>query len=42
MADRAVSASMCPDEELDVDSVHGILRDFQQDLRSTQRDRVKL
>lgn len=29
------------DEDLDVDLVHAALRDFQQELRDTQRDRVR-
>ena len=30
------------DRELDVETVQGALQDFQQDLRDTQRDRVRL
>lgn len=37
-----LSLSHGEDEELDVDSVHTALREFQQELRDTQRDRVYL
>lgn len=41
MADGSVaSLSHGKDEELDVDTVHTALREFQQELRDTQRDRV--
>lgn len=38
MTDRACGE----DEELDMDSVHSALRDLQQELKNTQRDRVYL
>ncbi|XP_063747285.1 rootletin [Eleginops maclovinus] len=34
-----LSLSHGVDEELDIDSVHSVLRDFKQELRDTQRDR---
>lgn len=37
-----LSLSRGEDEDLDVDSMHTALREFQQDLRDTQRDRVYL
>lgn len=37
-----LSLSHGEDEELDMDLVHTALRDFQQELRDTQRDRVYL
>lgn len=37
-----LSLSRGEDDELDVDSVQTALREFQQELRDTQRDRVYL
>lgn len=36
------SLSRGEDEELDVDSMHTAIRELQQELRETQRDRVYL
>ncbi len=41
-AGSALSSSRGEDEELDVDLVHTALREFQQEFRDTQRDRVCL
>ncbi len=37
-----LSLSRDEDGDLDVDSMHTVLREFQQELRDTQRDRVYL
>lgn len=43
MTDRPGFSMSCgEDEEMNVDSVHTALRDLQQELRDTQRDRVYL